>query len=143
MNRHNDSLSRFPAAFLLVAFMCVAPVALHTGCSTFYHSVVSLTQVVDGASKEYARLYNDGLIPPELAFKVSAAHLRYREAARLTRDALIAYKTSGDPAAYEQAFALAGQAASEFVQLLLPLLYPDDSIALQTGLKLAIAGRKL
>ncbi len=112
-------------------------------CTTFYHSVVTLTQVVGGASKTYAQLYNDGLVPAPLAAKVATAHLNYRAAARSTRDALIAYKASGDPAAYEQAFATAAASAAEFVNLLLPLLYPDDAIALQTGLRQAVAAKKL
>ncbi len=125
--------------FALVAFMCLAPV----GCATFYRSVVSLTQVVDGASKSYATLFNDGLVPPELHAKVAAAHLNYRLAARVTKDALEAYKMSGDPSTFEQAFMIAGQAAQEFVQLLLPLLTTEQSIALQSGLKQAVAARKL
>ncbi len=31
----SDPLRRFPLAFALVAFMCVAPVALQTGCALF------------------------------------------------------------------------------------------------------------
>lgn len=35
MNRHPDSLARFPLMFALVAFACIAPVALQqTGCAT-------------------------------------------------------------------------------------------------------------
>lgn len=139
MNRQPDTLARFPAAFALVVLLMLGPVA----CSTVFRATVSLTQLVDGASKSYAQLYNSGLVPPDLAAKVATAHLNYRMSARTARDALMAYKTSGDPATYNQAFALAAQAATEFVTLLLPLLAPHDAISLQSGLQLAVGARAL
>ncbi len=108
---------------------------LLVSCATVFTSVVSLTQVVDGAAKTYARLYNDGLVPPDVAAKVSERYLQYRNAARVAKQALEAYKLSGgDPMQYQQALAVARQAAWNFVNLLLPLLSPQDSIAIQTQL---------
>ncbi len=107
---------------------------LLVSCATVYTSVVSLTSVIDGAAKTYARLYNSGLVPPDLAAKVSKAYLGYRDSARVARDALTAYKASGDPSSYQAALAVARQAAWNFANLLLPLLAPHDAIAIQTQL---------
>jgi hypothetical protein len=112
------------------------------GCQSFYRGVVTLTSVVDGAAVEYARLYNDGLVTTELAQKVAAAHMNFRLACGVAKDALIAYKNGGPSASPEQynvALTAAQQAAQQFIALLLPLLPPHDSIALQTRLKSANA----
>jgi hypothetical protein len=128
-------MNRKPIANLaLIAFVCMS-----VACQSLYKSVVTITSVVDGAAKSYARLYNDGLIPANTADRVSRAHLRYRQSAKVAQDALIAFKASGgtDKAAYDAAFAATYQAATGFIELLLPLLAPHDSIALQTQLKKA------
>ncbi len=104
------------------------------GCTTFYSSVISLTSVIDGAAKTYAHLVNSGLVPPDLQAKVSERYLNYRNCARVAKQALEAYKISGDPGQFNQAMIVARQAAFEFVGLILPLLAPQDSIALQTQL---------
>lgn len=115
--------------------VAVALMLLATACQTFYTGVVSLTQIVDGAAKSYASLYNQGLVPPDVAAKVAAVHLQYRIDAKVAQDALIAYKASGDGSTYQQAFALAQQAAASFVAAVIPLFAPQDAIALQTQLK--------
>ena len=119
----------------LIAIICLV------GCASFYSATVSLTGLVDGASKTYASLYNQGLIPPETAAKVSRAHLAYRQAAKVAQDALISYKASGgtDKAAYDAAFAATLQAATNFISLVIPFFAPHDAIALQTQLKRASA----
>jgi len=138
-NRQPDPFAKVPAVvmFALVAFMCIGPVA----CKSFYSATVSLTGLVDGASKTYASLFNQGLIPPETATKVSRAHLAYRQAAKVAQDALIAYKASGgtDKAAYDAAFVATLQAATNFVELVVPFFAPQDAIALRTQIKKATA----
>ncbi len=119
--------------FALVAFMCLAPVA----CSTFYRSVVSLTSVVDGAAKEYAKAFNDGLVPPEVAAKASTAHLQYRQAAGVAHDAFVAAK-AGQTVDTKAALEAARAAASSFIAVLVPLLSKDRAASLQTQLAKAV-----
>lgn len=115
---------------------------LLAGCRSFYSGVVTLTSVVDSAAVEYARLYNDGLVTTELAQRVAAAHLSFRTACGIAKDALIAYKAGGmnaNPEQYNVALTAAQQSAQQFVALLVPLLAPHDAIAIQQRLKEASA----
>ncbi len=105
------------------------------GCASFYTGIVSLTQITDGAAKTYAKLFNDGLVPPDVAVKVAAAHLQYRVDAKVAQDAMIAYRASGDGSTYQQAFALAQQSAASFIAAVVPLFAHDDAVKLQTQLK--------
>lgn len=132
---HRDSLSRFPLMFLLVAALCIGPVA----CRSFYSATVSLTNLVDGASKSYAIVYQQGLVPPDVAAKVAKAHQSYRLAAKVAHDALATFKASGgiDRNAYDAAFAITLQSANDLIALIIPFLYADDAIALQTQIKKA------
>ncbi len=119
------------------ALALVAVMLMLAACTTVYRAVVTLTQVVDSAAVEYARLYNDGLVPTELATRVAAAHLNFRLAAGIARDAFVAYKngTAPSPEQYNVAFTAAQQTARDFVGLVTPLLPPHQSIALQQRLR--------
>jgi len=125
----------------IVLLALIAALTISAGCQSLYKSVVTITSLVDGASKSYATLYNNGLIPADTAAKVAKAHLAYREAAGVAEKALVAFKASDgtDKAAYDAAFAATLRAATEFINLIIPMLYADDSIALQTQLKKATA----
>jgi len=128
-------MNRQPIALLaLVACLCVS-----AGCQTFYKSVVTITSIVDGAAKEYASLYNRGLIPPDVAAKVSVAFKNYQTDAKVAHDALVAYKASGDDTTYKQAFAAVYASATGFIEIVIQFFAPQDSIALQTQLKKANA----
>ena len=120
----------------LIALLC-----LSVSCQSLFKNVVTITSLVDGASKTYASLWNKGLIPPDVAEKVAKAHLAYRQAAGVAQKALITYKASGgtDKAAYDAAFMATLQAATEFINLCLPFFAPQDSIALQEQIRKANA----
>jgi len=119
----------------LVAFLM-----LLVSCTTLYRATVSITSLVDGAAKTYANLYNRGLIPPDVAAKVSVAFKNYQADAKVAHDALVAYKASGgDDATYRQAFAAVLSSANGFVNLCIPFFAPQDSIAIQQRLKVANA----
>lgn len=115
---------------------------LLASCTTVYRSVTTLTQVVDAAAVEYARAYNSGLVTTELAQRVAAAHLSFRTACGIAKDALIAYKAGGmnaNPEQYNVALTAAQQTAQQFIGLLVPLMAPHNAIALQQRLKEATA----
>jgi hypothetical protein len=112
----------------------VAFVALATACQSLYVGAVTLTKVVDAASKDYARVYNDGLVTAEVASAVAEAHLTYRKAVGVAQMALIAYRDSGDQASYTTALEAARKAAEQFVDLIVPYLSKDKTISLRTQL---------
>jgi hypothetical protein len=112
---------------------------LLTGCQGLYTGTLTLTGVVDSASKEYARLYNDGLIPPDVAAKATVAHAAYQKAAGVAHDALVAYKLSGDPAQYKTALEFARAAAGSFIEVIVPLLAKQKAATLKAQLQKASA----
>ena len=111
-----------PAALLLCLFL--------SACTTFYTGVVTLTKTVESAARDYAVLFNDGLVPPELHVKVSNAHLAYRKAAGVAAAAIEAGGQNGQ-AALEAARA----AAFHFVDLLVGLLDKQRIATLRTQVK--------
>lgn len=116
--------------YLVNSIAALVLVGLLTGCAGFYRGSLTLTAAVDSASREYARMYNDGLIPAETHLKVSNAHAEYRKAAGIAHDALSAYQLSGDPASYREAFTAAQKAGLAFVQMLVPYLTQSKSDSL-------------
>jgi hypothetical protein len=128
----SDPLRRFPLVFALVALFCVGPVA----CKSLYVGTVTLTKTVEAAARDYARIYNDGLVPPDLHTKVSAAHLQYRIAAGVAADALEAVK-AGKTADTKAALEAARVAANSFVDLLLGLLPKPRVVELKAQIQKA------
>jgi len=112
---------------------------LLTACQGLYIGAVTLTKVVDSASQQYAQLYNDGLVPQDVAAKAAEAHLAYQRASKVAHDALVAYKASGDSRDYATAFDAAKQAAKNFVDFIVPLLTKPQAQSLQTQLVKATA----
>jgi len=107
-------------------------------CQSLYTATVTLTAVVDSASKEYARLYNDGLVPPDVATKAALAHAEYRKAAGVAHDAFVAAKT-GQVGDTKAALEGARIAAGRFVDVLVPLLTRDKVKSLRANLNRAEA----
>ena len=104
-----------------------------TACQSLYTGTVTLTSVVDDASKEYARLYNDGLVPADIATKASNAHLTFRKACGVAEMALTAYKL--DPSVdFKPAMEAARQAAGQFIDILVPLLTKQKTSDLRVAL---------
>ena len=134
MNRTPDPLARFPLVFLLVALTCVGPIA----CQSLYTGTVTLTQVVESAAREYAALFNDGLVPPDIAPKAALAHQEWRKAAGLAADALEAYK-AGKGTDTKAALEAARLAASHFIDVLVPLLTKQRTAQLRAQVQKAEA----
>lgn len=100
---------------LLVMFMAV-------GCAGLFQGVVTVTTVVDSAMKSWATLSVDGMTTAQLDAQVKAAHLKYRQAAAVCQDALVAYKTSGNQQDYIKALEAAKVAATGVLDIITPLL---------------------
>src|ERR1700752_1572138 len=107
----------------LAAFMG-ASLAFLLGCASLYHATVSLTSAVESAARDYARAYNAGLVPPDVAASVARAHMEYRRTAGVAADALEAYK-AGKTVDTKAALESARIAANHFVDLLVGLLTKD------------------
>lgn len=107
------------------------------GCTTLFQTTVTLTSVVDRAAMEYADIFNKGLVSASLDAKIEDAHLRYRQAAGTAKLALIAYKESGNKNDYTAAFNAARDAASAFIDFIVPMLTKSDSTEIKTNLKKA------
>lgn len=95
--------------------------AVLLGCQSLYTGAVSLTRVVNDAAESYASLYNQGLVPADVAAKASSAHAEYRKAAGVLADALEAVKL-GKTADTKAALEAARVAAYNFVDAIFSVL---------------------
>lgn len=111
---------------------------LVAGCQSLYVGTVTLTKVVEDAGREYAQLYNDGFVPPDLAVKASLAHQEYRKAAGVAADALTAYKL-GQTADTKTTLEAARIAAGHFIDVLVPLLTKQRTAELRAQVQKASA----
>lgn len=109
-------------------------VLLAAGCASPFHGVVTLTETVDSASREYAKAYNDGLVSQAVDERVTMAHANYQVASMLAASALTSYKLSGDPAQYQAAFESARAAAVQFINIIAPLLSDPKASKIKTQL---------
>ncbi len=107
---------------------------LVAGCTSLYTNIVTITSVVDKASKEYAHEYNLGHVPANVAAEVSKSHQQYRNAAAVAQGALITYKATGNEASYVSALEATRAAAGGLIDLIVPYLVKSDSKALKTNL---------
>lgn len=133
MNRQSLQLS---IALIGYWCLCLAPIPLNTGCQSLYTGVVTLTGVVDSASKDYAKLFNDGLVPPDVATKASLAHAEYRKAAGVARRAFEAVK-AGQTADTKTALEAARVAANHFVDVIFVILPAQRVIDLRAQIQKA------
>ena len=118
--------------------LLLASALVWASCTTIYTGAVTLTKVVESAAHEYAKMYNDGLVPPDLAVKASLAHQDYRKAAGLAADALTAYKLGNttDTAATLEAARLA---ATNFIEVLVPIFTKQRTAELKLQIQKASA----
>jgi len=119
-----------------IVFFAVLLTATLVSCQGLYTGTVTLTQVVDSATREYAHAYNSGLVPAETASKVAVAYEAYRKAAGVARDALVAYKQTG-AGDTSNAVQTAKQAASQFIDLIVPFLTTEKASQVKTQLSKA------
>src|SRR2546421_6235895 len=123
----------------LIGFVGLAGLVLIAiGCQTLYTTTITLTQVVDSATREYAHAYNSGLVPAETASKVAVAYEAYRKAAGVAHDALVAYKQTG-AGDTSNAIQTAKQAASQLIDLVVPFLTAEKASQIKTQLSKANA----
>ncbi len=110
-------MKRFIAPPLLILVFALVAVS----CQSLYTGAVTLTKTVEAAARDYAVIYKQGLVPPDVHVKVSNAHIEYRKAAGVAADALEAYK-AGKTVDTKAALEAARVAANNFVDLLVGLL---------------------
>ncbi len=103
-------------------------------CTTLYTSVVTITTVVDDGMKQWAKLSIAGKTTPVIDAKVKATHDRYRQACATAEAALVAYKANADQGTYIAALVAAKAVASELIDLIVPLVTPQQSNTLKANL---------
>lgn len=96
--------------------------AILTGCAGLYKGSITLTAVVDSMMRNWAEMSVQGFTTPQIDEAVVKAHNRYREAAKVARKALEAYKAGGDVSGYVAAFAAAKEAADGIFEIIRPIL---------------------
>jgi len=112
----------------LIAFVCMS-----VACQSLYTATITLTSVVDSASKEYANVFNRGLVPPDVASQVAVAHLEYRRSMAVAHDAFVAVK-EGREDNTKGAFIAAREAANRFIDVVALILTKDQTADLKTKL---------
>lgn len=116
----------------------LAVVTLLCGCSSLYTGIVTITQVRDNAMKTLAQLNKAGKISVATFNKIDLADQAFRNSAEVTQAALIAYKNTGDKAAYIKALTTTKAAVSSIIDILIPLIDQKEAITLQTQLTKAV-----
>jgi len=109
---------------------------LLVSCATFNQTVVSVTEIVDSATKEYASLYNRGMVPPDVASQVAVAHLEYRKTAAVLHDAYVAVK-EGREDNTKGAFIAVREAANRFIDVVALILTKDKTASFKAQLQKA------
>ncbi len=103
-------------------------------CTTIYTGTVTLTDVMKSASQSYAKAFNDGLVPPDVAAKVAVAHANYQKAAGVAEASFTAFK-AGQNVDTKAALEGARVAASQFIDLLTNFIPPKKTTELQRQLQ--------
>ncbi len=116
------------------ALLTLSVAILLTGCATVFTSIVTTTSVVDTGMKAWAEVSAKGFSTPAIDSKVVEAHNQYRKSCAIAQEALIAFKQTGDQAAYVQAFAVVKATAADLIQLITPLISPSKAVKLQTDI---------
>lgn len=125
MIKHQRKLDLIALLFAVLAL---------AGCTSLFRGVVTLTEVVHAAERQYAVVYKQGLVSEDAHARITRAHEEYRAAARTGADALRAYKASGDSADYVRALEVAKVAATAFIDRIVPLLTADRGTKLKADL---------
>lgn len=115
--------------------------ALFTGCQTLFDSVVTIKEVGDSISAEYASLYKQGLISPEADAKAEAAHAKYREAMGALAAVLETAKLTGDQSTLPAALRVVKEALRPLIAIITPLVSNERAARLTTDLNRAVAAK--
>ena len=115
----------------------VAILTLCVGCATFFGTVVTMTEVVRSGMTQWGSMSKRGLTSKGVDAQVIAAHDQYRGACAVAQAALVTYKATGNQADYVQALATARVAAVGVIDLIAPLLKPNEGAKLLKQLEKA------
>lgn len=108
----------------LIAMMLIGCLA---GCTTFYSSVVTLTQLRKDILNEYGELYRAGLISNETDYKAAQADEAFRQSARALEITLIAYKEgTADKVEVAQQLTAVKTALGQILILIEPLVVKSE-----------------
>ena len=108
--------------------------ALLVGCTTFYNSVIAVTDVVDSAMKQWAQASKARTTSPEFNAEVIKLHDNYRLAAAGAQASLKLYKETGDATNLVAALEIAKNGASPLIDWIIQVLAPTTGTELKTQL---------
>lgn len=110
---------------------------LLVGCTTFYNSVIAVTDVVDSAMKQWAQANKARQTTPEFNAQVVKLHDNYRLAASAAQSSLILYKETKDAANLVTALETAKAGAGPLIDWIIQVLAPTNGTELKTQLSKA------
>ena len=114
--------------------LTLAVCALLVGCTTMFTSIVTVTEVVDSAMKNWAHLSATGQTTVAFDAKVVQAHDAYRKAAATAQIALQTYKRTNDAKDFATALSAARDGALPLIDLIASILNPTAGVKLQNQL---------
>ena len=114
--------------------MLVAVSMILLGCTTFYASVIAVTDVVDSAMKQWAQANKARQTTPEFNAEVVKLYDKYRLAASAAQSSLILYKETKDATNLVAALETAKAGASPLIDFIIQVLAPTKGTELKTQL---------
>jgi hypothetical protein len=115
----------------------IAVCALLLGCSTLFTSVVTVTEVVDSAMKNWAQASKARQTTPEFNTQVIKLHDNYRLAAAAAQLSLKTYKNTNNASDLVAALAAAKDGAIPLVDFIVQILSAPVAAELQANLSKA------
>ena len=112
----------------------IAVCALLLGCTSLYTSVVTVTEVVDSAMKNWAQASKARQTTPEFNSQVVKLHDNYRLAAAAAQLSLKAYKQTNNASDLVAALAAAKEGAIPLVDYIIQALTAPVAAELQSNL---------
>lgn len=117
----------------------LAMAVMLTACASLYTATCTITSVVDAGMRDWAQMSVAGKTSPAIDAAVIRAHDTYREACLVARDALVAYKASGEETQYVAALTAVRAAATGIFQIITPLMSQTQAANLNSQLSKATA----
>jgi len=112
----------------------LAVCTLLVGCATVFNSTIAVTEIVDSAMKQWARLSNTQQTTPEFDTKVVVAHDRYRQSAAVAQATFNLYKVTNNASDLNAALQAARDGAGPLIDLIASIVAPASGVKLKTAL---------
>lgn len=112
---------------------------LFTGCMSVPNQIITVKEVGDSVRREYAVLYQQGLITPEQDARAERADEQYRQAMAALAVACETAQITGDASTVPEKLRLVKSAITPMLDLIWPMLNPQRAQTLSSELTAAVA----